>query len=122
MKHKTKFKVIIAGGRLFNDYESLKIYLDYLFQNKNNIEIVSGGARGVDKLGERYAREHKIPFVIFEAEWDRLGKSAGMQRNNLMASYADALVAFWDGKSRGTKHMIEYATTKGLQVKVKQYD
>ena len=122
MSHKTKFKVIIAGGRLFNDYKSLKIYLDYLFQNKTNVEIVSGGARGADKLGEKYAKEHKIPFVIFEAEWDRLGKSAGIQRNNLMAAYADALVAFWDGKSRGTKHMIEYATSKGLQVKVKQYD
>jgi hypothetical protein len=79
-------------------------------------EIVSGGARGVDQLGEQWAKQHHVPVRQFPAQWDRFGKSAGMIRNLEMAQYADGLVAIWDGHSRGTANMI--ATMKRLGKKV----
>lgn len=116
------FRVIVAGGRDFNNYEMLSSSLDYLFQYINDeIEIVSGMSRGADRLGERYAKEHGHRVIYMPADWDVYGRSAGYKRNCAMADYADALVAFWDGKSLGTKHMIETAKTKGLSVRVKHY-
>jgi hypothetical protein len=81
-------------------------------------EIVSGGARGADKLGERWAKENDVPLKVFPAEWSIYGKQAGFVRNAQMADYADGLIAFWDGKSRGTKDMIERATSSGLRLAV----
>jgi hypothetical protein len=69
-------------------------------------EIVSGGAKGVDRLGENYAAQHGIPVRKFITDW-RLGRGAGIKNNADMADYADALVAIWDGRSRGTKNVIE---------------
>ena len=118
-------KVIIAGTRDFNDYAFLKKNLDYFLQgiNPNNeeIEIVSGNARGADKLGERYAKEHNLPVRLFPANWDKYGKRAGYLRNQEMANYADVLIAFWDEKSKGTKHMIDIAKKQGLTVIVVGY-
>ena len=118
-------KVIIAGTRDFNDYAFLKKNLDYFLQgiNPNNeeIEIVSGNARGADKLGERYAKEHNLPVKLFPANWDKYGKRAGYLRNQEMANYADVLIAFWDEKSKGTKHMIDIAKKQGLTVIVVGY-
>ena len=118
-------KVIIAGTRDFNDYSFLKKNLDYFLQgiNPNNeeIEIVSGNARGADKLGERYAKEHNLPVKLFPANWDKYGKRAGYLRNQEMANYADVLIAFWDEKSKGTKHMIDIAKKQGLTVIVVGY-
>ena len=111
-------KVIIAGTRDFNDYAFLKKNVDYFLQgiNPNNeeIEIVSGNARGADKLGERYAKEHNLPVKLFPANWDKYGKRAGYLRNQEMANYSDVLIAFWDEKSKGTKHMIDIAKKQGL--------
>lgn len=115
-------KVIIAGSRTFNDYELLKTFADRLLRNLTNVEIVSGGARGADSLGERYAKEKGYKLKIFPAEWDKYGKSAGFMRNIVMGDYADGLIAFWDGKSSGTKHMIDYARQKGLKVGVKIFN
>jgi len=70
-------------------------------------EIVSGGARGVDRLGERYARQRGLPCTVFPAQWGKYGKSAGPIRNAEMAKYADYGVAVWDGESRGTAHMLK---------------
>ena len=78
-------------------------------------------ARGADRLGERYAKEHGYKVIYMPADWDLYGKSAGFKRNVQMAEYADALVAFWDGVSFGTKHMIETAQKMGLDVRVKKY-
>lgn len=118
-------KVIIAGTRDFNDYAFLKKNLDYFLQgiNPNNeeIEIVSGNARGADKLGERYAKEHNLPVKLFPANWDKYGKRAGYLRNQEMANYADVLIAFWDEKSKGTKHMIDIAKKQDLTVIVVGY-
>lgn len=111
-------RVIIAGSRSIDDYELL---LDAIEASGFKItQILSGRARGVDKMGESYARRNKIPLKYFPADWDKYGKSAGIRRNVLMGENADALIALWDGKSKGTAHMIDYAKRKGLQVFVLQ--
>jgi hypothetical protein len=71
-------------------------------------EIVCGEARGADSLGRRWAIENNIPVASFPADWNKYGCSAGIRRNEWMGSYADYVIAFWDGESRGTKHMIHY--------------
>jgi|ERR1039458_1423661 hypothetical protein len=71
--------------------------------------IISGAARGADALGERWACEHAIPLVRMPADWDAHGRRAGYLRNLEMAKQAQALIALWDGTSRGTAHMIETA-------------
>jgi len=114
-------KVIIAGGRDFNNYETLKTVCDYMLQNQTEIEIVSGGAKGADSLGEQYATEKGYKLSLFPADWDKHGKSAGYIRNKEMADYSDALIAFWDGNSKGTNHMINLSKQKGLKVKVVKY-
>ena len=111
-------KVIIAGGRTFNDYDLLCQNCDKALSLQTEIEIVSGTANGADKLGEKYAKEKGYPIKQFPADWDKYGKSAGYKRNEEMAKYADALIAFWDGKSKGTKHMIDLAKRYELKVKV----
>jgi ABC-type enterochelin transport system substrate-binding protein len=114
-------KVIIAGGRNFNDYDKLRESRDNILINQEEVEVVSGTASGADTLGERYAQEKGYKIEKFTAQWDLYGKSAGYKRNQQMADYADGLIAFWDGKSKGTKHMIDIATNKGLKVRVVRY-
>ena len=113
-------KLIIAGGRDITDYS---LVLSALGESKfNPTEIVSGMASGVDTLAVQYATENNLPLKQFWAEWGFYGKSAGPIRNRQMAEYADALLAIWDGKSRGTKNMIEEATKRNLQVYVYRTD
>ena len=114
-------KVIIAGGRNFNDYNKLRESCDNILVNQKDVEIVSGTAAGADTLGERYAQEKGYEVKKFPAQWDLYGKSAGYKRNQQMAEYADGLIAFWDGKSKGTKHMIDIANKMGLKVRVIRY-
>lgn len=109
-------KTIIAGSRDIYDYE---VVLSAVKESGFEItEVVNGMARGVDTLGGLYGRSNGIPVKQFPADWDTYGKRAGVMRNVQMAEYADALIAVWDGKSRGTKHMIDTATKKGLKVYV----
>ena len=119
----TKYKVIVAGCRDFADYELLKEKCDFYLQNKKPeiIVIVSGHASGADTLGERYAQERGYETEVYPADWKTNGRAAGPIRNAQMATVADALIAFWDGKSRGTKNMIDTATKRGLQVAVVRY-
>jgi ABC-type enterochelin transport system substrate-binding protein len=116
-----KPSIIIAGGRTFNDYDSLKDTLDEIL-TVEDFEVVSGGARGVDALGERYAKEKGHSVKLFPADWDKHGKAAGPIRNEEMAKYADGLVAFWDGSSRGTASMIKKAEKHNLEIKVIRYE
>lgn len=83
--------------------------------------VVSGGARGADAWGERWASERMIEVLRFNAEWERFGKRAGPIRNEAMARSAEALIAVWDGESRGTSNMIERARQNGLRVFVWRY-
>lgn len=107
-------KVIIAGSRTIEDYE----LLEYVIKQSgfNITEIVSGGASGVDTLAERYAKENNIIFTKFAAPWNLYGKAAGPIRNRIMAEYADALIAIWDGESSGTRNMIHEAILRGKRV------
>ncbi len=114
-------RVIIAGGRDFSDYAELSKYCDYILQNQKEIEIVSGTANGADKLGEKYAEEKGYLLKLFPADWGGLGKAAGYIRNEEMAKYADALIAFWDGKSKGTMHMINLAKEYNLKIRIYRY-
>jgi len=114
-------KVIIAGSRGFSDYELLARTCDHMLQNHSEIQVVSGGAKGADKLGELYAEEHGYEVNQFLADWSNLGNAAGYIRNKAMAEYADALIAFWDGESKGTWHMATIAFNAGLKMKVCEY-
>ena len=117
----TDYRVIIAGSRSFNDYELLREQCLSILQEKmrtHRVIIVSGHARGADSLGERVANEFRLPFELHPAKWRLLGKAAGMVRNAEMAKCSDALIAFWDGESRGTRHMINFARKRGLEVSV----
>lgn len=119
------FRVIIAGTRYFDNYALLKEYCDYMLSKKTEdgeeISILSGRASGADTLGEKYAAERGYKVLYFPADWEQYGKQAGPIRNRQMADNADALIAFWDGKSRGTKNMIEEAQKRGLKVAIKHY-
>lgn len=114
--------LIIAGGRDFNNYELLKKAVDSVIPllKDNDIEIVSGVAKGADTLGELYAYENGYTIRQFHANWSD-GKRAGYERNEKMAKYANACVCFWDGESRGTKHMIDLANKYQLLLFIFKY-
>jgi hypothetical protein len=114
-------KIIVAGSRGFNNYNLLKNKLDFYLSHYQSVEIVSGTARGADRLGERYAHEKGFSVKRFPANWDEFGKRAGYLRNEVMAQYATHAVIFWDGQSKGTKHMIELCKTYQLDYRVVQF-
>lgn len=117
-----EFRVIIAGSRKFSDYELLKQKCDKILETVNRpIVIVSGTANGADKLGERYANERGYKIKKFPADWDTYGLGAGYRRNQLMAKYSDALIAFWDGISKGTRHMINLAEQEEIKIRIIRY-
>lgn len=119
------FKIIIAGSRGFSNYKLLREKCNEYLREKRkeyNIIIISGGARGADTLGEKYAQDEGFSLEVFLANWNKFGKSAGFRRNEQMGEVADALIAFWDGKSHGTKHMIEIMENKKLLVRVVNYE
>lgn len=104
-------KVIIAGSR---SIVSLGVVNKAVKDSGFNItEIVSGHAKGTDKLGEQYGLLNQIPVKVFPADWDKYGKAAGPMRNRKMADYADAAIIVWDGVSKGTKHMIYEMNIRG---------
>lgn len=122
-------KLIIAGGRDFEDKDLATMEFNKfcaelnvdLSKGEPVMEIASGGARGADRVGEYVALLHRIPVKKFIPDWNGLGKKAGHVRNAEMGDYADALLAFWDKKSKGTENMIKVAKRKGLHVKVVYY-
>ena len=103
-------KLIIAGSRGISDLGVVGRGLALVRAKHNVTEIISGGADGPDKLGETLARNLNIQCTVFRAEWHKFGRRAGMLRNVRMGEYAEGLLAIWDGKSTGTKHMIDYMT------------
>ncbi|MBE6729090.1 MAG: DUF2493 domain-containing protein [Ruminococcaceae bacterium] len=115
-------RVVIAGCRDYDDYGYAKKYIDFYLSNirkENEIVILSGCASGADAIGERYAKENGFKVERYPADWQRFGKRAGPKRNNQMAKLCDYVICFWDGKSRGTKSMIEFAKQYGKPIKVK---
>ncbi len=104
-------RLIIAGGRDFTDLtflrQSMSFFVD-IYDDDPITEVVCGMARGADLAGRLWAGEKGIPVKEFPANWDKYGRSAGHIRNGQMGDYADQAVVFWDGKSRGTSHMINF--------------
>jgi hypothetical protein len=115
-------RVIIAGGRYFEDMGLLTEFMDTVRTNFDITEIVHGGAKGADMLGEAWALASRIPTRCFPADWQKHGLRAGPIRNAEMAQYADVLVAFWDGESKGTKNMIQTMKQAGKLAIVVRYD
>ncbi len=116
-------KIVIAGSRHYNDYEEAKAFIDRCISNirkDHTIIIVSGGCHGADKLGEIYAEENSFEVIRFLPDWKKYGKSAGPKRNKLMAEASDYVICFWDGKSRGTKSMIDFAKTHHRPLRIKR--
>ena len=106
--------IAVVGSRDFTDYNLLSDTL-----NEEDITlIISGGASGADSLAEEYAHEHKIPLEVHRPDWDHYGKRAGYVRNKEIVSRSDKVIAFWDGKSQGTKHSIEIAKYQKKPVRV----
>jgi hypothetical protein len=130
-------KVAVIGSRGFADYEKVKDYLGRLNAKRKIALIVSGGADGADSLGERWADENGVQKLIFEAKWDDLthpdarikvnsrGKkydaNAGFRRNRDIVDNCDVVLAFWDGRSPGTKNSIDYARSKNKPLKIISY-
>lgn len=119
-------KIIIAGSRdidnvekVFELIENGLAELGLLPIEAHNIEIISGGAIGVDTIAEDFSKVYNINFKRFPANWNKYGKCAGYLRNEEMANYVGkegALIAIWNGKSPGTKMMIDIAKKKGIRV------
>ena len=134
-----ELRIIIAGGRDFSDYEKLKKDSLSAIKDcaaelygkekivKNLITIISGTANGADKLGEEFAQEFGLSLKMMPADWSKNGKRAGYMRNIEMAEFATSdnsnavLIAFWDGKSRGTEHMISTAFKCEMKVFINKY-
>lgn len=114
-------RVIIAGGRDFNDYELLKRKCDRYMSDPNKVfQVISGMAKGADMLGVRYAKERDLYVQEYPADWDKYGKAAGAIRNAEMAEVAECLIAFYNG-SPGTTHMIKEAKKKNLKIRIVRY-
>lgn len=115
-------KVIIAGSRSFSDYTLLEKKCNNILGNKlPDVTIISGNARGADTLGITYAKNNGLDVEIYPAQWSKDGRRAGYIRNGKMAKLADGLIAFWDGKSPGTRHMIDLMKKAGKPVRVIRY-
>ena len=105
-------KVAVVGSRNL----TINNLGDYL--PKDTTEIVSGGARGIDRCAREYAKSHNIKLTEFLPEYERYGRTAPLKRNLQIIRYADMVLAFWDGKSRGTKFVIENCKKRNKEVKV----
>ena len=135
-----EFKLVVAGGRDFSDYSLLSAAITQLANKKltdRDVSIISGLARGADYMAAHFARENGVALYEFPADWqdfetpgavikyDHKGRAynatAGFARNSRMADNGDGLLAFWDGKSHGTRHMIETMQKQGKPVWVLNY-
>lgn len=117
-------KLIVAGSRSITSLGIVLSSIRKVMETTNVTEIVSGTARGVDKLGEQAAEILKLPVKRFYPQWTNPNGTtnirAGFERNARMGAYADCLLAVWDGKSTGTKHMMNYMKSLGKPVIVEQ--
>jgi len=115
-------RVVVAGCRDLTDKDLVFNFLDKVKLNfSETFEVVCGCARGADTFGKEWALENGYPVKYFPADWKKYGNSAGPIRNGEMAKYATHVICFWDGKSRGTKTMIEAAHEYELPLTVVRY-
>ena len=130
MEEKKKYRNIIAGGRHFRDYETLREQVESVFEKygivMGDAEIINDHAAGVDQLGKGFAKENGIRCTVFSANWSEYGRSAGFRRNAAMVGYAaeaekPLVIAFWNGESHGTGFTIQKAREKGIPVEIFYY-
>ncbi len=118
-----KVRVVVAGGRDYNDYKSAKSFIEEnicdLLEEGNEIIFISGGCRGADALSERFALENGFEIEKYLAQWERYGRAAGPKRNKKMVDTCHRIICFWDGKSKGTKSTIFYATKSNKDLRIK---
>jgi hypothetical protein len=111
-------RVIVAGSRTYEDFPAISRAIED--SGFRITQLVSGACRtGVDALAEHWASYRNISIKRFPADWDTHGRAAGPIRNAEMAAYAEALIAIWDGRSRGTKNMIDEARKRRLPIFVR---
>lgn len=119
-----EFKLIVAGGRDFDRYHAVAHEITMLANEELTdyaVSIVSGMARGADRMAWQFAQRANVQYYEFPADWDTHDKAAGHIRNREMAEFADGLLAFWDGESRGTKNMIETMQRMDKPVRIIRY-
>jgi hypothetical protein len=109
---------LVSGSLSFDDYDLLCATLDRLLTGKQNVVIVSGGAKGAELLAERYAREHDLGIKQILADWATYGRGAKVIRNAQLIDAADCAVFFWDGKNKNVGEAIERAEAKGIPVQI----
>ncbi len=114
-------KLAIVGSRTFSDYNLLERHINDISESFNIIKIISGGAHGADKLGEKYANINKIPTLILKADWGKYKKAAGVIRNKDIVDSSDKVVAFWDGKSKGTLNSINLAKKQNKLIQIIEF-
>jgi len=118
-------RCIVAGGRGFDDWHMLLRALDHYFGEAitrgDTVTIISGTAKGADQMGEDYAKYRDLPVERYPADWNTHGRAAGYYRNVEMAKTATHLIAFWDGVSKGTQHMINIGNKHNLEVRTVKY-
>ncbi len=119
-------RVVIAGCRHYSNYNEAKSFIEEnlndLFFNNGSVIILSGGCKGADALGERYATEKNLQIEKHIAHWDLYGRAAGPKRNKEMVDSCDRIICFWDGISKGTQSTINYAKTAGKDIRIKYID
>lgn len=115
--------VVVAGSRDYNNYYEAKEYIDCCISRiSKNYKLIfaSGGCRGADLIGERYAVENGFQIKRYMPDWQKYGKRAGPLRNKQMADDGDYFICFWDGQSRGTKSMIDFVIKSGKPIRIKK--
>lgn len=117
------FYLLICGSRSYSNYYEFEKVADFLLKNKKDIVVVSGGSKGADKLAEEYCHNKNIEIIIFNAEWNKYGKSAGFRRNTEMISFIKdkeqkGILAFWDMESKGTGHSIKLAKKENIPIRI----
>ena len=105
-------KLLVVGSRSIENFD-LSQYIP-----KETEIIISGGASGIDSIAEQYADKHKISKLIIRPKYKTYGKSAPLKRNEIMVDIADFVLVIWDGKSKGTKHTIDYAKKQNKNLEV----
>jgi hypothetical protein len=108
-------RIAVVGSR---DYPDLAEVRQFVWEQTRDTVIVSGGARGVDDAAVKEAQRLNMPYEVYPADWGRHGRRAGVIRNQEIVRKADEVVAFWDGKSPGTKFTIGFARSLGRPVSV----
>ena len=118
-------RIVIAGSRNYEDYTEAEKFIDFCIseiKSGNEIIILSGGSKGADIIGEKYARKRGYKIEKYLPEWNKYGRAAGPKRNEKMAKDCDLVICFWNGRSKGTKSMIEYAKKENKKVRVKMIE